>query len=689
MIDIGMQTALLIYSICFFIGLLFTGYQYIIIENRRKELQFFLNFNFLALVGSLLILFRTDLPIFISVIVSNVFLVSAYVNLLIGIRRLLGKGTNILYYGLFTTLYLILHIYYTYVDFQVLYRVHLYNISISVIIGYSIYSLYTVKMKGKEIMTYVLIFLGISILIRSVNLLINTETSNSFLSFEYDSFFIVILGISNLLVLAGVLSLLNFNRIVDLSESERSKTSLLSNLPGFAYRCLNDEYWTMEFLSKGFEKVTGYKSNDVVDNNLISFEEIIEGEYTREVRDSWNHSISIHERYIGEYKICRKDGQCIWVLEQGIGIYDEQGKCIAIEGFISDINDRKNLEENLNYLSYKDYLTGLYNRRYIEDQLIRLDNSRKLPISIIMGDINGLKFINDSFGHEYGDELIKNVANILRDSLRGYELVARLGGDEFLVVLEDTTNKNTKDVIERIQENIKRSDYYKMGLSVSFGCSTKTSNSEKLSEIVKEAEDTMYKQKHYLNPSSRRKTVDTVLATLFEKDEESENHSRNVSKYSKILAKAHGLSDADIHKTATAGLLHDVGKIIIDTSILKSSEILTDEEFEEIKKHADIGYRILFNVEGLRDIAKIILCHHERPDGKGYPNGLKDDEIPFISKIISICDAYDAMVDKRRYKHPISIEDALGELKKNSGTQFDSELVNTFVKTMTKKTKKS
>lgn len=687
MIGITMQTALLIYSVCFLIGFLFTTYYFIVVEYQRRDFIYFILFNVLASIGSMLIYYRENLDTFMSIMVSNTLLFFAYIHLSIGIRKIIGLNTVKYFYTILTILYLSLFTYFTYVDFQVLARVHIYNGAIIILIIHAIYSLIVTEMKGKEIMTYVLVLLALSIFIRSVNLLINTETVNAFLSFEYDAFYIVVMGLANLLVLSGLLSLINYQREIRLVESERSKTSLLSNLPGFAYRCLNDEFWTMKFLSQGFKDVTGYDNEEVLENKVISFEEIILPEFREQVRQTWNQVIKNKDRYVAEYIIKTKNEEEIWILEQGIGIYDDEGTCVAIEGFISDIDTRKSMEGNLEFLSYRDYLTGLYNRRFIEEQIIRLDLSRNLPISVIMGDINGLKFINDSFGHDHGDKFIKRVASILKSSLRGYELISRLGGDEYLVILENTDCESIKVIVDRILVAVKADEYSKMGLSVSFGYATKTSEEQQLSEILKESENMMYREKLYQKPSSRRKTVDAVLATLFEKDVESERHSRNVARYSKRLAKAAGLSVSEVQKTATAGLLHDVGKIIIDASILKSTTKLTEKEYDEIKKHTEIGYRILYNVVELRDVANIILCHHERPDGKGYPNNLKDKDIPYISKIISICDAFDAMIDKRRYKDNMSLPEAFEELRQHSGTQFDKKLVDVFIKEMTKKKK--
>lgn len=684
MFVISMQTALLIYTVCFFIGAVFSTYYYLFVEQEREELVYIIIFNITAVLGSILTYYRNDISDFFSIIVANTFLYVAYLSLSIGVLSLVDIKFKVKIHIAIFALFLISMFYFTYVDYLVLVRAQIYNASVLFIIGYTLYYLFKADMQGKEIMTYVLILLGFSIILRGLNLIIFTEETNNFLSYQTDPFFIVVIGLANLLILAGVLSLIDYRKTINLKESERSKSSLLSNLPGFAYRCNNDENWTMTFLSDGFQKVTGYEPEEVLNNRLISFEEIISNDYRDMVRNKWENDINNKTRYIAEYKIKHKEGKEIWILEQGIGIYDNYDNCIAIEGYISDIDARKKLEDSLANLSYRDYLTGLYNKRYIEEELKRLKNSRNVPISIIIGDINGLKFINDSFGHEYGDELIKNVGLILKESLRDYELISRTGGDEYLIILENTSKNQVVVIIDRIQKKLSEDKFLKMGLSVSFGHATKEIYEDDLEDILTQAEDMMYRRKLHTNPFSKRNTVNALLNSLFEKDVDSETHAMNVGKYSKMLAEAAGLNSEDIQKTETAALLHDVGKVNIDEAILHSKTVLSNDEYSHIKKHSEIGYRILHNVKELQDIADIILCHHERIDGKGYPNAIKGEEIPYISRIISICDAFDSMVNSRTYKKPLSFDEAFNELRNCAGNQFDANLVELFITEMKK-----
>jgi diguanylate cyclase (GGDEF)-like protein/PAS domain S-box-containing protein len=344
-----------------------------------------------------------------------------------------------------------------------------------------------------------------------------------------------------------------------------------------------------------------------------------------------------------------------------------------------DISQRKEMEQKLEYLSYHDQLTGLYNRRFFEEELKRLDTERNLPMTIVMGDVNGLKLINDSFGHVMGDELLKKVAEFIRLGCRTDDIIARLGGDEFVILLPKTNAYETEQIIKRIQDLASKEKVGSIDISISFGYETKNNEKEKNHEIFKNAEDHMYKKKLFESPSMRGKTIKTIITTLHEKNKREEQHSLRVSALCQSMGEALKLTEGKIQELKTIGLLHDIGKIAIDENILNKPEKLTENEWEEVKRHPEIGYRILSTVNDMLEMANNVLYHHERWDGKGYPKGLKGSEIPFESRIISIADAYDAMTSERSYRNALSEEVALGELEKNAGIQFDPELVKIFI----------
>ncbi|XMB85770.1 diguanylate cyclase [Mycoplasmatota bacterium WC44] len=346
----------------------------------------------------------------------------------------------------------------------------------------------------------------------------------------------------------------------------------------------------------------------------------------------------------------------------------------------------KNLEiaENKIYkLAVTDHLTGLYNRRFFEVELSRLDVQRNYPLTIVIGDVNGLKLINDTLGHEVGDEVLVQMGKILKESFREDEIVARLGGDEFVIILPKTAKHDAAKVVQRVKDKIKSSAEELYNATISFGFETKSSLD--MDNIFKRAEDHMYREKLYESPSSRGKTLESIFTTLDEKDINFKLHSYRVSNYCEIIAEKMGMIGEKSRELKTAGLLHDIGKIVIDISILNKMGELTTEEFTEVQRHPKVGSKILDSVVGMSDIAEYILSHHESWDGTGYPNGLKGEEIPIESRIITVADSYDAMTSERLYKQKKTHDEAILELINKSGTQFDSKVVNVFIEAMEEK----
>ncbi|TGE39093.1 transporter substrate-binding domain-containing protein [Desulfosporosinus fructosivorans] len=346
---------------------------------------------------------------------------------------------------------------------------------------------------------------------------------------------------------------------------------------------------------------------------------------------------------------------------------------------LRDISDRKHMEQKLQFLSYHDQLTGLYNRRFFEEELKRLDVKRNLPLTIVMADVNGLKLVNDSFGHAIGDELLKKVAKVMTQGCRADEIIARLGGDEFVFLLPNTDAYETEQIIKRIKALALREKVGSIDLSVSFGYETKRNEEEIMREILKKAEELMYKTKLHESPSIRGKTISAIISTLHENNKREEQHSYRVSALCEKMGRALGLPESKVEELKTVGLLHDIGKIAIDVNILNKPGKLTIDEWEQITRHPEIGYRILSTVKDMSEMAEYVLAHHEKWDGSGYPKRLKAKEIPLQSRIIAIADAYDAMTSERSYRSPLLKETAINQLENSAGIQFDPELVKVFI----------
>lgn len=335
--------------------------------------------------------------------------------------------------------------------------------------------------------------------------------------------------------------------------------------------------------------------------------------------------------------------------------------------------------EDLKYLSYHDKLTGLYNRAFFEEEMKRLDTERNLPISIIMGDTNGLKLINDVFGHAAGDNLIKSSANILSKSCRKEDVVARWGGDEFVILLPNTSSKSALEIINRIKNNFRTEKFDLDYLNLSLGYSVKRYSNTPITEVLKEAENNMYKNKAIEGKEVRKLIVGSMVDYLYQSDIEAKLHMDRLKRYSVEIGKNLNLVKDDMDKLNIICEIHDIGNISVDRDILSKLGALTDDDWEEIKKHPEIGYRIAKSIPELSDVAEYILHHHERWDGNGYPHNLKEDEIPLLSRLFAVIDTFDAMTQEKTYRRAYSKEDAIEYLSKNAGKQFDPTIVEIFV----------
>lgn len=352
---------------------------------------------------------------------------------------------------------------------------------------------------------------------------------------------------------------------------------------------------------------------------------------------------------------------------------------------LTDLSESKRREEEILYLSYHDVLTGAYNRTFFEEEIRRLDTSRSLPLSIIMGDLNGLKLTNDIFGHHAGDELLRRSAEILKQATRSEDILARWGGDEFIILLPKTNEESVRVIMDRISRKFGTElSLSKRGFSpsISLGYSVKVKEDEEINELISIAEKNMYKRKMLSKGSVYSGAITSMKTVLFEKSNETEEHTNRLYKMAKIVAQKFNISNEEHSDLELLCMLHDIGKIGIDDSILKKTGPLTDIEWIEMRRHSEVGFRIAQAIPELKAVALLILYHHEKFDGTGYPQKLSGYDIPLLSRIISVVDAYDAMTNDRTYRKALSEEDAIIELKANSGTQFDPDVVNVFLDTI-------
>lgn len=371
------------------------------------------------------------------------------------------------------------------------------------------------------------------------------------------------------------------------------------------------------------------------------------------------------------FRIIRQDGEESVANLRMIPQFDENKNHVGVFGTIQDITRIRKTEEEIRYLSYHDYLTGLFNRRFYEEVLVKLDIDENYPLTLVMADVNGLKMINDSFGHAVGDELLQKASNVIKSGCRDKDVIARLGGDEFVIILTKTDAETAALVIKRLETLASREKIGGLKLSIAFGSKTKTRKEENIQQVLKNAEDDMYRHKLYESASMRSKTIELIMNTLYEKSNREMMHSNRVGLICEKIGMRMKLDQDEINQIRTAGLIHDIGKMGIDEKILNKPGALNAEEWKEIKRHPEIGYRILSSVNEFSEMANCILEHHERWDGNGYPKGLKGEEISLQGRIVAVADSFDAMTSDRTYRKGLIHEAAIAEIKRCAGTHFD------------------
>lgn len=462
-----------------------------------------------------------------------------------------------------------------------------------------------------------------------------------------------------------------------LIEKENEKSRIINNLPGIYYKCKLDNDWTILYVSEYCERITGYKPVELINNKELSFNDLIIPKYRNYLLKSWAESKRFNRTNTVEYEIIKKDGTKAWIGEKGKA-FIRNGEWF-IEGFLMDITEQKHNEEKVVYASNHDFLTGLPNKRYFNEKLKEFDKPENYPLLIAMVDIDGLKLINDTYGHLVGDETIKKVANLLREFYPEPAIISRDSGDEFLILLPKTTTEKYKQKRNSLFERISETKIKEIQLSLSFGSAIKTNQSIDITDVITEAENNMYSNKVLHSQSSRNQTINAIFNLLKEKYDEEKEHSDRVSHYCVLMGEKLNLTENEKLELEFAGRMHDIGKITIPDYILKKPGELTLEEWEIMKAHTTNGYQILRSADKYSKLAEYALTHHERIDGKGYPLGLKGDDIPLFSRIISICDAYEAMTSNRPYRKALGREFAINELKRCAGTQFDKKLVDVFI----------
>lgn len=356
--------------------------------------------------------------------------------------------------------------------------------------------------------------------------------------------------------------------------------------------------------------------------------------------------------------------------------------------------------------SSRDPLTSLRNHRYFHESLSseveRCERSGAV-VTIAVLDLDDFKQVNDRFGHQEGDAVLLRVTKGISDNLRPYDLACRLGGEEFGIIFPETSPDDAGSILERIAEHVRAFGPNGERSTFSAGLATFPSHAQTSADLYQRADEaayhsklsgkdqiTIYDPRQVNSMSSAERVAQRNRETNFasamrlvrevdSRDPYTRNHSEIAAIYAGTIARALGLDEDTVTKVYRATLVHDIGKIGIDETILLKPDALTPDEWAQTQTHPDLSYRLLRPAE-IEPIATWVRHHHEHWDGSGYPQGLAGEQIPLASRIILVADAFEAMTSNRVYRQALDTDIALGELQSCSGTQFDPRIAELMIK---------
>jgi len=472
----------------------------------------------------------------------------------------------------------------------------------------------------------------------------------------------------------------SYMNLLRINQDRSYRAQALAHVGNWELDLENKTMWasTEAFKIYGIEQDTSYIP-------LERPQELVHKE-DRPLLDSALYLLIHHEgKYDVIYRINREvDGieriiHSVAILEQ-----NSEGKPRKILGVIRDITEQHMADKQIRYFAEHDAVTGLYNRRFFEEEILKINKETK-AIGILVCDVDGLKLVNDTLGHQEGDKYLISCAQILNKSCPINSVIARIGGDEFAIILKDVKEDEINQVYITIQKRVEKYNRQTLPipLSISIGITyCHSCDPNKISQALKEAEEKMYFNKLLQSQSTRSRTVDLLMKTLEARDYITEGHTDRLQKMVEEIAVRIGMSEPEISKLILFARFHDIGKVGIRDAILFKPGKLDKDEFEEMKKHSEIGFRIANSSPDLAYISDFVLKHHEWWNGEGYPLGLVGKEIPLECRILSIADAYDSMSNDRPYRKAMNYSERIEELHRFSGVQFDPCLVSVFTEMM-------
>jgi diguanylate cyclase (GGDEF)-like protein/PAS domain S-box-containing protein/putative nucleotidyltransferase with HDIG domain len=514
---------------------------------------------------------------------------------------------------------------------------------------------------------------------------------------------------------------------VDITEQKQAEElfrTVSLNAPSGMYVAVDSRF---VFVNPQFLRDMGYSQEELLGTETLN---LVHPEDRDMVRQNAIDMLKGTRSTSYEFRCINKNGETKWFVETAVPI-QYQGKRAAL-GNILDITERKQMEEKLEKyrarledmvedrtakleeaerMANTDALTGLFNHRYFRERLNEeIERCSRFGdiFSLVFIDMDLFKIYNDTYGHLAGDEVLKILGQVITHSIRTIDIGFRYGGDEFAILLPGTPLTGASRVAERIRQGITTTTVNKgTPQTCSLGIASWPTDGLTREEITQSADAALYNAKqsgrdrvclaceapsakevqqektgNTQNDSAILDRIYNLAASVDARDHHTRDHSKKVSQYAMNIASALGYPQERVEKIRAAALLHDIGKISIPDRLLTKSEPLVAEDWELIHAHPNLGVAILQHVESLRDCLAAVQYHHERYDGTGYPAGLKGDNIPLDARILAVADSYDAMISPRSYRSALSNKEAIEEIQRGAGTQFDSKVVHAFLSTI-------
>jgi PAS domain S-box-containing protein/diguanylate cyclase (GGDEF)-like protein len=459
-------------------------------------------------------------------------------------------------------------------------------------------------------------------------------------------------------------------------ESEERFKGAFDGAPiGMVLHSIDDGAGRLFQVNRAMSDITGYSEDELLGKSLLELTHNDDAEESLALiaglRSGEVTRFQLEKRYV------HADGHAIWALVHGSVVAAESDHPAYVIGQIQDITDRKRAHEALAYEARHDALTGLPNRRSLMADLEQglLDATVEQPMLLALFDLDGFKAYNDVFGHPAGDALLARLGHNLAGAVEDWGCAYRMGGDEFCVLGKLGPGDHAGVAEKTVDALSEHGEGFSIGAS--YGLVLLPTDTTNTATALRMADQRMYARKSLGRASAGRQSTDVLMKVLSERSPALGTHLGEVTDLCEAVGSVL-LPEDQMAPLLQAAALHDIGKAAIPDEVLHKPGPLNDEEWEFMRRHPMIGERIMSAAPALAQAAKLVRASHERVDGQGYPDRLAGDEIPLGARIIFVCDAYDAMTSDRPYGDGMSPAEALEELRRCAGTQFDPVVVDAF-----------